>query len=126
MAAFLSRAWFRDLNRASERAGPLQDTETTLRIKQVVKASPFGDVVYVVVLDQGRLSFRQGESQSDLTLTEDYDTAKGLASGHMRPREALAAGKVRAAGDLAALVRATDALEALQGVLADVAAHTTW
>jgi alkyl sulfatase BDS1-like metallo-beta-lactamase superfamily hydrolase len=121
---FLSEAWFEELGRALPAGG---DGPADLTVQQVVTAAPGGEVRYHIEVRGDRLAVRRGQAgQPDATLTEDYATAAGIASGEVSPQAALLDGRIRVAGNLAALLEHRAALAGLDPVPPGLRAATTY
>lgn len=129
VAQYLSDEWLRDLDaalRASERVQAL----APLVIEQaVVRVPGRGEVRYRVWVDaEGAHAGPAVEAarSADIRLMTDYDTAVGIARGLENAQSALARGRFRVGGDIAALTRHQDALAALDDASAAVRAATTY
>jgi len=121
---FLSDAWFDEVGRALPPGG---DGPAHLTIQQVVTESPEGEVRYHIEIRGTGLALRRGQAeQPDATLTEDYATAAGIASGDLSPQAALLDGRIRVAGDLAALLEHRAALAGLDCIPPGLRAATTY
>jgi putative sterol carrier protein len=82
----------------------------TARLQQVVTA-PDGEKRYYVKLEDGKAEVAMGDVDNpDATITQDYDTAKGISTGELSAVAAYMSGKLRVQGDLMKLMT-------MQGVL---------
>jgi len=82
----------------------------TARLQQVV-STPDGEKRYYVKLEDGKAVVAVGDVDSpDATITQDYDTAKGISTGELSAVAAYMTGKLRVQGDLMKLMT-------MQGVL---------
>jgi len=82
----------------------------TARLQQVVSASD-GEKRYYVKLEDGKAEVAVGDVESpDATITQDYETAKGISTGELSAVAAYMSGKLRVQGDLMKLMT-------MQGVL---------
>src|SRR5436190_20295664 len=82
----------------------------TARLQQVVTA-PDGEKRYYVKLVDGKAEVAMGDVENpDATISQDYDTAKGISTGELSAVAAYMSGKLRVQGDLMKLMT-------LQGVL---------
>ena len=82
----------------------------TARLQQVV-TSPDGDVHYYVKLEDGKAEVSIGDIENpDATISQDYDTAKGISTGELSAVAAYMSGKLRVQGNLMKLMT-------MQGVL---------
>jgi putative sterol carrier protein len=82
----------------------------TARLQQVVTA-PDGEKRYYVKLEDGKAEVAMGDVDNpDATISQDYDTAKGISTGELSAVAAYMSGKLRVQGDLMKLMT-------MQGVL---------
>src|SRR5579875_485678 len=127
MVRFLSPAWFERLrtHHASAEA-PLAGDGSTVVLRQVVTGTPEGgDVRYDVVVAGERSLLRPAaDAPADLTLTTDFATANAVASGRTSTEAALAEGKMKVAGNLAALADLSGGLARMDPMPADLRAET--
>lgn len=129
MAAYLSPAWFDDVNAAAGHSAEVRATTAGARvtIQQVVTGGPAGDVAYWVRLDDGRVEAGPGRAEDpDATVTQSYETAVALSTGRLEVEAAILGGRIRLAGDVAALVRHHDALAGVAGAFDQVRRRTTY
>jgi len=131
MARFLSPAWFDEVRTnasgTTPQAGAPADDRLVLR--QVVRGTPDGDVVYHVAVEAGcaRLIPPGDEAGSpDLTITTDWDTAAAIAQGALAAQAALIEGRLRVKGNLAAIASHAGGLPGLDPVPAAVRDRTTY
>ena len=131
MARFLSPAWFDDVR--TNTAGPTPQAgapaDDRLVLRQVVRGTPDGDVVYHVTVEAGcaRLVPPGDEAGSpDLTITTDWDTAAAIAQGALAAQAALIEGRLRVKGNLAAIASHAGGLPGLDPVPAAVRDRTTY
>ena len=129
MAAYLSPGWFDEVNRAAgaddEMASAIAGAAVT--IQQVVTDGPGGEVRYWVRLRDGRFEARPGQADGpDATVTQSYDTAAEVSRGRLEVEAAILAGRIRLAGDVAALVRHQAALQQVARSFDEVRRHTTY
>jgi hypothetical protein len=158
MARYLSPEWVAsfdaalgalDLSDAVEAAGAgsLAAADGTFSVAQLVSGVPGGEeggeeevrVVLTVADGRARLTLDPGHTvPSTATIVLGYRDALAMARGELDPADALAGGRVRVRGDLAALVAGQDILAAASarlgselvgltdpGGIADVADTTT-
>lgn len=129
MAQFLSIAWIDELDRAAAWCEPLAGAATGVRLtlQQVVTAPGRPETAYAVVVDDGRVRLVAGRAEKpDVVLSEDYATAAALSRGELSAQAALMAGRIRVAGDVAALVRGQHVLAAAQACFDGVRPRTTY
>ena len=103
---------------AAAGAGSLAAADGTFSVVQVVTGVPDdvaagGDVHLVLTVDGGQARLELDPSQAEggtATIVLGYAEALAMAQGKLDPADALAAGRVRVRGDLAALVAGQDVL----------------
>jgi hypothetical protein len=104
---------------AAAGAGSLAAADGTFSVVQVVTGVPEdvqaagGDVHLVLAVADGRASLAldpSGTAGGTATIVLGYAEALAMARGELDPADALAAGRVRVRGDLAALVAGQDVL----------------
>jgi hypothetical protein len=103
---------------AAAGAGSLAAADGTFSVVQVVTGVPDdvaagGDVHLVLTVDGGRARLGLDPSKAEAgtaTIVLGYAEALAMAQGNLDPADALAAGRVRVRGDLAALVAGQDVL----------------
>lgn len=123
MAAYLSPAWFDEVNSAARGDDDLHSSTAgaCVTIQQVVAGGPDGDVRYWVRLDDGRVEAGPGGAEgADATVTQSYDTAVAVYRGELAVEEALLAGRIRLRGDMGVLLRNQVALRGAARALAAV------
>ena len=128
MARYLSPEWVQsfdaalaalDLHEAIAAAGSgsLAAADGTFSIVQVVTGSPDGggDRRLVLEVAEGRAHLSldlDATASGSATIVLGYEDALALAHGRLDPADALAEGRIRVRGDLAALVAGQDVLAA--------------
>jgi hypothetical protein len=106
VSEFLSPAWFAD------RAGPEPPADTVrLTIQQRVTGCPDGDVAYVLRVLDDAVHIAPGTAAADVTITEDYATARAVHTGELTPAAAVAGGRVKISGAVSRLVEHAALLE---------------
>jgi len=104
---------------AAAGAGSLAAADGTFSVVQVVTGVPDdvqaagGDVHLVLTVAEGRAHLaldHSGTAGGTATIVLGYAEALAMAGGELDPADALAAGRVRVRGDLAALVAGQDVL----------------
>jgi len=98
----------------------------TVVITQLVTGTPLGDVSYHFSCREGNLSFGKGAVPSDVTFTQSYDTAVGVATGKVNAAEAFINGLVRFSGDHQKVIDAQPLFAALDAVFARVRETTEY
>jgi hypothetical protein len=129
VARYLSPEWFDEVNRAAADSERLRtDTAVVdLTIQQVVTDGPEGEVRYVVRVRQGAVSVEPGEDAgADVTFTEDWDTAVGVAAGRVSAPQAFMTGRIRVGGNVGVLLDAQGSLQGLDEVFAGLRGGTTF
>lgn len=130
MPRFLSDAWLAEMNAAvasARPAAPSSDDGPELVLEQVVTNAPAGEVRYTLVFDDGGVRVSPTcERHADATFTEDYETAVAIHRGDLTPQQAFMTGRIRVAGNLAALMANQEALAALDPALASLRQETTY
>ena len=113
---FLSEEYFTALA-ARLSAAPLDEEADRVAIGQLVTDAPGGDVAWTVHLGGGEPARLERDSLAgaDVTLVEDYATARALAGGE-GVADALRAGKIKVRGDANTLVAHYARLAALVAV----------
>lgn len=104
MVAVLSQEW---LDRRREVLGALPSRPgASVRMQHVVAGAPDGQVTYVEVFEDGRLtSASVGSSDDvDITFNETYPDAVAIAKGELDLHVGFMQGRVKAAGNIGALL----------------------
>ncbi|HVT41881.1 MAG TPA: SCP2 sterol-binding domain-containing protein [Acidimicrobiales bacterium] len=113
---------------AAAGAGSLAAADGTFSVVQVVTGADGGDraggddVRLVLTVAEGRARLAldpEGSTAGTATIVLGYPDALAMARGELDPADALAAGRVRVRGDLAALVAGQDVLAAAAARLGD-------
>ena len=92
----------------------------TARLQQVVSA-PDGEKRYYVKLEDGKAVVAVGDVESpDATITQDYETAKGISTGELSAVAAYMSGKLRVQGDLMKLMTMQGVLTQLPNALKSI------
>lgn len=128
MAAYLSPAWFDDLNataRSDDRL-PAATGGARVVIQQVVTGPPV-DARYWVRIDDGVVEVGPGDAERpDATVTQSYPTAAAVSRGELAVEDAILAGHTRLSGDIGVLVRHQAALLGVATALDAVRNRTTY
>ena len=81
-------------------------SDVELSVQFVVTDSPDGDVDYSLVIRDGEASLSRGpQDDADVTVTNSYETAAGISKGELNTQMAFITGKLKVAGNMAALMR---------------------
>jgi SCP-2 sterol transfer family len=119
---------------AAAGAGSLAAADGTFIVVQVITGVPGdvqpagGDVHLVLTVAEGRAHLALDPARTvagTATIVLGYDEALAMARGDLDPADALAAGRVRVRGDLAALVAGQDVLAAATARLGTELDHLT-
>lgn len=129
MLRFLSEEWVAEVNGAMQDL--LEPGENEPRrlwtIQCVLVDEAGGSFSYVVRADQSSVTLELGEAgDPDLLLRQDRLTASRIARGELSVPDALAAGLIRARGDLGALGDAAGILAKAARRLSDLSSRTTF
>ncbi len=129
MAAFGTNEWIAQLDDALASSTELSSAtaDLALTVGQHVTEGPNGDLAWTVVIDHGLAHAHSGSTDSpDVTFTQDYATAKAVATGGMSAQSAFMLGKLRIGGDVAKLMEHAAAFDALDDLFIDVRSQTTY
>ena len=134
MPEFLTEEWFETLVAAlaslPANNGPDDAPKSSLRVGQIVTGVPVSarasDVVdsevrYTVELSpDGSASVVRGSTEdADVTIVEDFDTARAIATNASSVPDMLNAGRIKLRGDTQALLAAADLLAAVVPLLSE-------
>jgi uncharacterized Zn-binding protein involved in type VI secretion len=129
MPEFLSPEWVAALDRAARGSDELRaaTTEIAATVQQVVPDAPSGAVHYHVTIDHGDVNVHAGPAESpDLTLLVGYDVARAINDGATTAQLALASGRLKINGGMAAFVGHERALAAIGDIFGALRATTTY
>ncbi|HWC09940.1 MAG TPA: hypothetical protein VG455_01835 [Acidimicrobiales bacterium] len=119
MARFLSPEWLDGMAAAAAASEALLEAATgpELRIRQLVRGGPDGDVAYTVRIGGGRVSVEPDGHAADLDVVSDYATAAAISQGRLSPAAAFATGRRKLAGRVGMLagLRGPNAEAGLRG-----------
>lgn len=123
---FLSEEWIAALGELV----PAAAGKGGLSLGQIVEGGPDGDVMYTIRLGEaaagGKRVVAGSVTEADVVLVEDYETARGVASGDLSPSEAIRAGRVKVRGQARSVATHQDLLVELADALADLRSRTTY
>lgn len=137
MPEFLTEEWFETLAAAlaslPAKTAPVEALARGLRVGQVVTGVPGSagasgvlgsEVHYIVELcPDGSVSVVRGSTEdADVTIVEDFATAKAIAAGTSSVSDMLNVGKVKLRGDTRALLAAAELLAVITPLLAEALA----
>lgn len=104
MVALLSQEWLDQ--RAALAADLPVRPGSSARVQHIVTGAPEGQVAYVDVFEDGRLTSTLGPSDDvDVTFTETYADAVAIARGELDLNVGFMRGQVKFVGDVGALMR---------------------
>ena len=115
---------------AAAGTGSLLAADGAFTVAQVVDGGPQDTVRTVLTIAEGHAHLAldpdgAASDAADVTMVLGYEDALAMAQGALEPADALAAGRVRVRGDLAALVAAQSVLQAASAMLGPVLAGLT-
>jgi putative sterol carrier protein len=119
---FLSEEWAQELKK---RLNADEDFlaavgSQAVTIQQVI-AAPDGQIDYWLKIDGGQVDLGIGTTGgADATISQDYETAVGLAQSQVSPVGAFMTGRIKIAGNMMLLMGLQNALAMLPGVMADM------
>ncbi len=141
MARYLSPEWVQSFDAAlgaldlhdaitQAGAGSLAAADGTFSVLQVVTGAPDGggDRRLLLRVAEGRAHLSldtEGTASGSATIVLGYEDALALAHGRLDPADALAEGRIRVRGDLAALVAGQEVLAAAATRLGPALAELT-
>ncbi|MGH8982579.1 MAG: SCP2 sterol-binding domain-containing protein [Acidimicrobiia bacterium] len=129
MAEFLSREWIVELDRAARASETVRTAtrDVTATVQQIVPDAPNGAVEYHVTIDHGDVRIHAGAAEApDLTLLVDYEVARAINDGTATAQHALASGRLKITGRVAAFAGRESAIAAIGDVFEAVRATTTY
>jgi hypothetical protein len=129
VARYLSLGWIDDLTATAARHPELAAAAagTTMRVTQVVRDGPEGDVIYHLEVDGERVSFGPGPAgDENVRFVQDWETAVAVATGELNAQEAFVTGRILLTGDHELLLANQPLFAALEPLFADVRARTTY
>lgn len=102
-------------------------SDNAIAVTQVVTGTPHGDVTYHLESRDGVVNFAAGPALvSDITFTQDWQTAVGVATGKINAQEAFISGKIRFKGDHEKVIATQPLFVALDVVFSAVNALTNF
>ena len=127
MAQFLSPEWFDSMEAAAATYVPEDSSAGRASLRETVTDSPFGEVSWMLVIDEGKISFsRSADGEPDVNFRQDYATAAALHRGELTTLAAFSEGRIRVAGKLNTLLAQADLLTGIAPVFETVRRETTY
>ena len=95
--------------------------DVDLDLQFYVTDAPDGDLEYHVTIKDGSAEIAGGVSESpDVTVTNTYETAVGISTGELNTQVAFMTGKLKVAGNMAALMRHQGVINQFATALSDL------
>ncbi len=92
-----------------------------LDLQFVVTDAPEGDIDYRLTINDGAIMFSRGTGDNpDVTVTNTYETAVGISTGELNTQMAFMTGKLKVAGNMAALMRNQGVINQFATVLSNL------
>jgi len=126
---YLSLEWFDALSAEVTASDALSElaAQHTIGVTQVVTGGPEGDVTYHLQVGGGTAEFGAGVADpEDVRMSQDWDTAVGVATGEQNAQEAFIGGRIRLFGDQQRLIESQPVFAALDHVFKSVRERTEY
>ena len=123
MAQFLSDGYMAEATSALEgHAGFMNAiSDVELDMQFFVTGSPEGDIDYRFTIKDGAATIARGAGEgADVTVTNTYETAVGISTGELNTQMAFMTGKLKVAGNMAALMRHQGVINQFAAALSDL------
>ncbi|MDQ3662924.1 MAG: SCP2 sterol-binding domain-containing protein [Actinomycetota bacterium] len=120
---FLSQEWAEQISTALNSSSEFRSAAASkgLRLQQVVKDGPAGEVRYYFALEDGDASIALGElTNPDATVEQSYETAVAMSRGEMGPSQAFMQGKLKISGNMMKLMQFQGVLGAMPAAVKTV------
>jgi putative sterol carrier protein len=96
-------------------------TDVELDLQFVVTEAPEDDIDYRLVIKDGVGTLARGTGEDpEVTVTNTYETAAGISKGELNTQMAFMTGKLKVAGNMAALMRHQAVINQFAAALSDV------
>ena len=113
---FLSDEWVEGVKQRLNASESFRKNAGTAKAKlqQVITGGPDGERRYWIKIEDGQIDMGPGDiEQPDATITQDYETAAGMARSEVSPVSAFMTGKLKVNGSMMLLMQ-------LQGAIAEL------
>lgn len=123
MTAFLSSDFFEQAAERLRKHTGFADAarDVRLSVQFLVTDGPDGDISYGLVIDRGAIDVVEGElEQPDMTISNDYETAREISRGNVNTQVAFISGKLRVDGNMPALLRNVTLIEQFATAMRDM------
>lgn len=123
LAQFLSDEYMTEATRAlADHPGfinAIDDVELSLQFN--VTEAPEGEIDYYLDVKNGEAELSLGTlDDPDASVTNTYDTAKGISTGELNTQMAFMTGKLKVAGNMAVLMRHQGVINQFAAALSDL------
>ncbi|HEX9124136.1 MAG TPA: SCP2 sterol-binding domain-containing protein [Actinomycetota bacterium] len=119
---FLSDEWSAELNQRLNADEEFKESilNKSAKLLQVISGGD-GERRYWIRIEDGTIALGLGDMDgADATITEDYDTAVGLATGQLNAVSAFMSGKLKISGNMMLLMQLQSALSGLPRVMQEM------
>lgn len=113
---FLSDEWVEELKQRLNASESFRENagDAKATLQQVITGGPDGERRYWIKIEDGRIDMGPGEiAHPDATITQDYDTAAGMARSEVSPVSAFMTGRLKINGSMMLIMQ-------LQGAIAEL------
>jgi putative sterol carrier protein len=113
---FLSDEWVEELKLRLNASETFRESagDAKATLQQVITGGPDGERRYWIKIMDGQIDMGPGEvEQPDATITQDYDTAAGMARSEVSPVSAFMTGRLKINGSMMLIMQ-------LQGAIAEL------
>lgn len=120
MPKFLSQEWLDAVVAGLKASDDFRDVDVT--VQQVVTGVSGGEVRYWLRFEGGNVEGNLGDApdRTDVTITQDVETAASLSCGELNAQSAFMQGKLKITGNMGKLLQHQAALQALGPVMSTV------